>query len=347
MPVFTAEQLENIGTSLFDAVGSPHEESVWVAKTLVNANLAGHDSHGIVRFTQYVDHVLNRDVVPGAPITFENETPGTAVLDGHLGWGQVSARRAMQLAMEKAAQVGVGIVVLQNCPHVGRLGEYVEMAAHHGMIGYGVVNSHGGGEAVAPWGGIDRRFTPNPIAFAAPSGEAWPLLMDITTSTLPEGKVRVARHRGEQLPPFSIIDSEGNQTTDPAQFYGPPLGALLPLGGLMGHKGYGLTVMAEVFAGILSGAGASGEKTATKGNGLFLQAIDIRVFTPLDTFTERVRQLTAYVKSSRKNPGVDEILMPGEPEYRTTQQRLRDGISVEASIWDEIQAKASELNLTF
>jgi uncharacterized oxidoreductase len=114
----------------------------------------------------------------------------------------------------------------------------------------------------------------------------------------------------------------------------------------MGHKGYGLTVMAEVFAGILSGAGASGEKTATKGNGLFLQAIDIRVFTPLDTFTERVRQLAAYVKSSRKNPGVDEILMPGEPEHRTTQQRLREGIPVEASIWDEIQAKASELNVT-
>ena len=114
----------------------------------------------------------------------------------------------------------------------------------------------------------------------------------------------------------------------------------------MGHKGYGLTVMAEVFAGILSGAGASGEKTATKGNGLFLQAVDIRVFTPLEAFTERVRQLTAYVKSSRKSPGVDEILMPGEPEHRTTQQRLRDGIFVEASIWDEIQAKASELNVT-
>lgn len=345
MPTFTAEQLQNIGTTLFDAVGSPHNESAWVARTLVNASRVGHDSHGVVRFTQYVDHVRNREVIPGAAITIERETAGTAVVNGNLGWGQVIAQRAMQLAMEKAAQVGSGSVVVQNCPHVGRLGEYVEMAARSDMIGYAVVNSHGGGEAVAPWGGIDRRFTPNPIAFAAPTGEEWLLLMDITTSTLPEGKVRLARHRGDQLPPHSIIDAEGNPTTDPNDFYGPPLGALLPLGGLLGHKGYALTVMTEVFAGILSGAGASGEPTASKGNGLFFQALDIKAFTSLDAFVERVQHLVAHVRSSRKSPGVDEILLPGEPEYRTGQRRMREGIPVEQSIWDEIQAKASELNI--
>ena len=213
MPLFAAAKIEAIGTAMFDAVGSPHEESVWVAKTLVNASLVGHDSHGIVRFTQYVNHVLNREVIPGAPMTLEHETVSTAVLNGNLGWGQVIGRRAMQLAMEKAAETGIGTVVVQNCPHVGRLGEYVEMAAQKNMIGYAIVNSHGGGEAVAPWGGIDRRFTPNPMAFAAPTGEAWPLLMDITTSTLPEGKVRLARHRGEQLPLQTIIDAQGHPTT--------------------------------------------------------------------------------------------------------------------------------------
>lgn len=346
MPIFTARQLETIGTTLFDAVGSPHAESEWVARTLVNANLVGHDSHGVVRFTQYVNHVLNGEVKPGAPMNIERETAGTGVLNGNLGWGQVIARRAMQIAMEKAAWVGIGTVVVQNCTHVGRLGEYVEMAARSGMIGYAVVNSHGGGEAVAPWGGIDRRFTPNPIAFAAPTGDAWTLMMDITASTLPEGKVRLARHRGEQLPPFSIIDAQGHPTTDPNDFYGPPLGALLPLGGLLGHKGYALTVMTEVFAGILSGAGASGEQTPTKGNGLFFQAVDIQAFTPLETFIARVRDLTAYVKSSRTSPGVEEILMPGEPEHRTQQRRQQEGILVEPSVWDEIQAKASELNVT-
>jgi len=346
MPLFAAAKIEAIGTAMFDAVGSPHEESVWVAKTLVNASLVGHDSHGIVRFTQYVNHVLNREVIPGAPMTLEHETVSTAVLNGNLGWGQVIGRRAMQLAMEKAAETGIGTVVVQNCPHVGRLGEYVEMAAQKNMIGYAIVNSHGGGEAVAPWGGIDRRFTPNPMAFAAPTGEAWPLLMDITTSTLPEGKVRLARHRGEQLPLQTIIDAQGHPTTDPNDFYGPPVGALLPLGGLMGHKGYALTVMTEIFAGILSGAGASGEQTTTKGNGLFFQAVDIQAFTPLEMFLDRVRHLIEHVKSSRTSPGVEEILLPGEPEHRTGQKRLRDGIQVEESIWDEIQAKANDLQVT-
>lgn len=345
MPVLTAEQLAAIGTTLFDAVGSPHDESVWVAETLVRANLVGHDSHGIVRFTQYVDQVRNGEVKPGAKIVIEHETPTTAVLNANLGWGQVVARRAVQIAIEKAAQHSLGAVVVQNCPHVGRLGEYVEIAARQQMIGLAVVNSHGGGEAVAPWGGIDRRFTPNPIAFAAPSGLEFPVLMDITTSSVPEGKVRVARHRGEQLPADCIIDADGNPSTDPAAFYGPPSGALLPLGGLMGHKGYALMVMTELLGGILSGAGASGEQTSTKGNGLYIQAIDIKAFTPLEVFQDRVRKLVSYVKTARHRPGVEEILLPGEPEYRTGQRRLREGIPVEASIWDEIKAKASELKV--
>ncbi|NWF70326.1 MAG: Ldh family oxidoreductase [Chloroflexi bacterium] len=170
MPHFTAAALQDIGSALFDALGSPHAESAWVAETLVRASLVGHDSHGIVRFTQYATQVQKGEVVPGAPITLLHETPASAVIDGHLGWGQVVARHAMQLALQKAAAVGIGVVAVQNCPHVGRLGEYVEMAARENRIGYAVVNSHGGGEAVAPWGGIDRRFTPNPIAFAAPTG---------------------------------------------------------------------------------------------------------------------------------------------------------------------------------
>lgn len=346
MPVLTAKQLETIGAALFDAAGSPHDESAWVAETLVRANLVGHDSHGIVRFTQYVDQVRTGEIKPGARIVVEHETPTTAVLNANLGWGQVAARTALQIAIEKAAQHSLGAVVVQNCPHIGRLGEYVEMIARNQMIGLAVVNSHGGGEAVAPWGGIDRRFTPNPIAFAAPSGLEFPILMDITTSTFPEGKVRVARHRGERLPADCIIDADGNPSTDPAAFYGPPLGALLPLGGLMGHKGYALMVMTELLGGILSGAGASGEQTSTKGNGLFIQAIDIQAFTPLEVFQDRVRKLVGHVKTSRRRPGVEEILLPGEPEYRTAQQRLREGIPVEDSIWNEIRAKASELNVT-
>jgi uncharacterized oxidoreductase len=347
MPILTAEQLQSITTKIFDGLGSPHEESAWVAETLVRANLVGHDSHGVVRISQYVNHVRSGEIKPGAQMAVETETPTMAVLNANLGWGQVAARKAMQIAIEKAAQYSLGAVVVQNCPHVGRLGEYVEMAARQQMIGLAVVNSHGGSTAVAPWGGIDSRFTPNPIAFAAPSGLEVPILMDITTSSLPEGKVRIARHRGQQIPPDCMIDADGNPSTDPAAFYGPPPGALLPLGGVMGHKGYGLLVMTEIMAGILSGAGASSEPTETKGNGLFVQAIDIQAFTPVDKFQERVRNLVGFTKTSRLRPGFDEILLPGEPEHRSAQKRLREGIQVEDSVWDEIQQAANNLHITF
>jgi uncharacterized oxidoreductase len=345
MPTLSAGQLQDIGTTLFDAVGSPHDESAWVAETLVRSSLVGHDSHGVVRFTEYVNFVRNGIIHPGADITVEQEMGAMAVLNAHQTWGQSGARRAMELAMEKAAQHTVGVVVVRDCPHVGRLGEYVEMAARRDMIGYAVVNSHGGGGVVAPWGGIDGRFTPNPIAFAAPSGAEWPMMMDITTSAVPEGKVRIARHRGQQLPPDCILDADGNPSTDPSALYGPPMGALLPLGGAMGHKGYALAVMTEVLAGVLSEAGASGEETATKGNGLFVQAINISAFTSLNDFIRRMRTMIGYVQSSRRRPGVDEILLPGEPEYRTMQRRLKEGIAVEDSVWAEIQAAAQELNV--
>jgi uncharacterized oxidoreductase len=299
----------------------------------------------VVRFTEYVNLVRKGLIHPGAEITVEHDMGAMAVLNAHLTWGQSGARRAMELAAEKAAQHAVGVVVVRDCPHVGRLGEYVEMAARRDMIGYTVVNSHGGGGVVAPWGGTEGRFTPNPIAFAAPSGEEWPMLMDITTSAVPEGKVRIARHRGQQLPPDCILDADGNASTDPNALYGPPLGALLPLGGAMGHKGYALAVMTEVLAGVLSEAGASGEETPTKGNGVFFQAINIRAFTSLEDFIARMRTMIGYVKSARRRPGVDEILFPGEPEYRTMQKRLKDGIPVEDSVWAEIRAAAQELGV--
>ncbi|MFN8371286.1 MAG: Ldh family oxidoreductase [Anaerolineae bacterium] len=345
MPVLSADQLVAIGTTLFDAVGSPHEESQWVAETLVRASLMGHDSHGIVRFTQYANQVRLREVYPGAAVTVERETATTAVINANLTWGQVAARQAVLMAIEKASQHMLGIVAVKNCPHVGRLGEYVEMAAARDMIGLAVVNSHGGGGVVAPWGGIDGRFTPNPMAFAAPSGLDFPVLMDITMSSVPEGKVRVARHRGESLPPDCLLDANGNPTNDPNVFYGPPIGSILPLGGVMGHKGYALTVMTEVLAGALSEAGTSSEKTPTKGNGLYFQAINISAFTTLEEFTARIREMAANVKTSRLRPGVQEILLPGEPEYRTAQRRQQDGIVVEDSMWAEIQTLAGELGV--
>ena len=345
MRYLPAEELQRIGTLLFDAAGSPHEESECVSQVLVSASLVGHDSHGIMRFGQYVRQIKNGELRPGAAFEIERESCSMAVVNGNQGWGPVIARKAMRMAISKAAECSVGTVVVRGSQHLGRLGEYTSMAAEEQMMGLAAVNSYGGGESVAPWGGIDRRFTPNPMSFAAPSGAEWPVLLDITTSVVPEGTVRFALYQGTQLAEGCLIDGDGNPTTDPAAFYGPPPGALLPLGGVAGHKGYGLAIMTELLAGALSKAGCSGQKMAIKGNGIFFQAINIEHFLPLEQFIETLQGLMAWVKSSRTRPGVAEILFPGEHGYRIAQRRRTEGIPVEETVWEEIARMAHELDV--
>ena len=343
---FSADQLKEAGVRILDAAGSPHAESETVCEILVRANLLGHDSHGIMRVPQYVGEIRSGEIRPGAPFEIERETAASAVIVGHQGWGHVIARRAMQLAIDKARQAAISTVVVRGSQHVGRVGEYPTMAAEAQMIGMAFVNSFGRTGSVAPWGGAERRLSPNPIAFAIPSGGAWPVMVDITTSVFPEGKVRVTRYAGKQLPDGVIIDANGNPTTDPAAFYGPPEGALLPLGGIVGHKGYALSIVAEMLAGALSGAGCTGKEAEEKGNGVFFQAINVAAFLPYDEFIQTVQEQIDWVKSGRPRPGVSEILYPGEPEYRTAQQRGADGIPVEDSIWQEMLETADSLGVT-
>ena len=346
MKLIKAPELEQIGTRLFDAVGSPHDESEIVSEVLVRSSLMGHDSHGVLRFPQYVKDIQSGELKPGAPFEVLRETPASALVEGHQGWGMVIARKAMQLAIEKARQSAVGLVIVRGSQHVGRLGEYPTMAAAENMVGMATVNSYGHGAPVAPWGALEGRLAPNPFAFAIPSGVEWPILVDVTTSAVPEGKVRVARYAGKSLPEGCILDAGGNPTTDPAAFYGPPMGALLPLGGAMGHKGYGLGLVAELLAGVLSGVGFSGQENERKGNGVFFQAINVSAFAPLEEFTQTVQEQIAWIKSARRAPGVDEILIPGEPEHRTAQQRSAEGIPLPDSVWEEMVSTAEKLGVT-
>lgn len=337
--------LQDIGTRLFDAVGSPHEESQAVSEVLVRASLMGHDSHGVMRFGQYVRQVRGGEIVPGAPFEIIKDTAAIAIVDGHNGWGVVIGRKAMDLAIAKARLSAVGTVVVRGCHHVGRLGEYPPRAAAQQMVGLAYANSPGGHGHMAPWGGIDARLAPNTIAWAAPSGEKWPMMMDIATCVWPEGKLRMARYRNQPLPEGVIIDADGNPTTDPARFYGPPPGALLPFGGIVGHKGYALTILPDLLGGLLSGAGIKGRERAGTGNGLFFQALNITDFTPMEDFLEEVEVYARHIKSSRRAPGIDEILLPGEPEHRISLQREQNGIPVDDAIWEEIQRTAQELSV--
>lgn len=337
MTIKRADELSEIGVRIFDAVGSPHEESKWVMETLVRANLMGHDSHGFLRVPFYTDQIQKGELKPGSRIEVEKQSRAMALINGNNGWGQVIARAAMSLAIEKARQESVCVVSVRNCQHVGRLGEWVSMAAAENMVGLAFANSCGGAGPVAPWGGIDRRLKPNPIAFAAPSGEEWPVLVDISTTVVASGKVESALLDGKQLPEGSLIDANGNPTNDPAVFFGSPPGALLTMGGAVGHKGYGLNIMAELIAGALSASGCSGQLVPnTMGNGLFFEVVNIADLVPVAEFIATVQELVAWVKSSRKRPGVAEILFPGESEYNTAKLRIGTGVPVPDQLWNGV-----------
>lgn len=339
-----AAELQDLMTRIFDAGGSPHDESAWVAETMTRSNLMGCDSHGLARLPMYVDRLLSGQLVPGAPFEVEREAAAFALVNAHQGWGQVAARRAMELCISKARQAGIATVAVRNSQHAGRIGEWAEMAAREEMVGLVFVNSRGGPGSVAPWGGIDRRLTTNPVAFAAPTGREHLLSVDLCMSGVPEGKVLLALHRGEQLPEHCLLTSDGQPTTDPAAWFGDPPGALLTLGGVLGHKGYALDVMVDLLAGALTRAGVSGQTTPT-GNGLLCQVFDIAAFLPVADFIAAVEDLRACARSSRRAPGVEEILLPGEPEYRTMQRRQTEGIPIAEATWEATRAAAARVGV--
>lgn len=336
MPTIHANQLREITTAIFAGLGASEHEAEVVSNHLVDANLMGHDSHGVFRIVQYTGFLRNGNIVPGAPIEILNETPSSAVVDGKWGFGQIIARRATELAIEKAGNCAVACVTARNCNHVGRVGEYPSLVAAQGMIGIASVNNHGSGLVMSVHGGTGKRLSPNPISIALPTGSGSPIVLDATSSVVAAGKLHVKRSRGEQLPEGWIADANGNPSTDPEDYYAG--GAVLPLGGSVGHKGFGLALVFDVLCGALSGAGCSRGGDARIGNGFFMTVIDIAKFVDLDSFQKEVDTLLDYVKSSPLAPGFDEILVPGEPEQRVMEQRLREGIYVGDAAWQEIRA---------
>jgi hydroxycarboxylate dehydrogenase B len=333
MPTFTSSQLKQIACEIFVAAGAENSEARIVADALVRSNEAGHDSHGVLRIPEYTGWMEQKLIVAGARIRIRKETEAFALIDGGWGFGQVVAREAMKVAIDKASRVGVGTVSVSRCCHIGRVGDYPHMAAEAGMAAVMFVNTHGGGKLVAPWGGRERRLAANPISVAIPRTGSWPLLMDISTSSIAEGKVRGMLNRKMPVPPGHIIDARGEATTRPEDFYGPPPGALLPFGG---HKGFALGMVTDILAGALSGAGCSRAGADRVGNSFLAFVIDINSFCDRQAFDAEVEQLIEYVKSSDRVSGFSEILVPGEPEAREQEARAKNGIMIDDETWRQI-----------
>ncbi|MDA0709206.1 MAG: Ldh family oxidoreductase [bacterium] len=341
MPTFMPEELRRIGREIYERMGASPEEAKTVSEALVDANLAGHDSHGVVRIPQYVSAIRRGQIKLGTSLTRDRETAATAVVNGHWGFGQVTAKAAMQVAIEKAKDVAVGIVTVHQCNHVGRLGAYPPMAVDYGMAGLMTNNGHGADRSMAPYGGLGRILPASCMAVAFPTDREFPVALDLTAAAAAGGKMRVAMARGEKVPDGWLMTTEGKPTNDPADYINR-LATLVPFGG---HKGYGLGIVFDILSGAFSPAGCTREDSPVTGNALFVQAIRIDAFVQLDEFKREVGRFIDYVKASELAPGFDEILIPGERSWRTQVARLARGIEVEESTWAQICETASQLEV--
>jgi len=337
VPVLTVEKLTRIGCELFEAAGCPEQDAKAVVDHLVESSLFGHDSHGAIRFYEYAQAIKDGRFDPKAQPEIVREKPCTAVIDAHGALGQVGATFATELAIKKASEYGVASVGLRNTSHIGRVGAYPLMAAREGMIGLICVNAGREGRKVVPFGGRDGRLSTSPIGFSAPREQGEPILVDMTTSVVADGKIRVAINQGKSIPEGWAVDSEGHPTTDPNKVRGgEPEGALLPMGGVVAHKGFGLSLVCEIMGGVLSGQGVSANEPVMVSNGVHLTVYNIEHFVEMADYYREVEFLVSHVKSSRPVEGVQKILLPGEPEFQCAAQRSRDGIVVDDTTWEKI-----------
>ena len=349
MPILTSTQLALISQNLLKAAGASGQEAEIVTRFLVNANLAGVDSHGVVpNLIIYIEALRNGTIKTRAKIEVRMNGPSTALIDGNWGFGQITCSKAMEIAMDKAKRTGVGAVGIFNCNHIGRLADYARMALDNDMIGFITANCE---PYVAPYGGRVPVLGTNPLCYAIPAGHAEAVVVDYATSAAAEGKVRAALFKGEQLPSGWIVDSHGRPSTNPADLYEPPLpperiklaGALLPFGG---YKGYGLGLVVDMLAGVLTGAGSSQDMTSGwLTNGVFIMVLKIDNFVPLEDFKDRVDRLVKSIKNSPKAEGFEEILIPGEPEIYERERRLRSGIPISEKAWQPLVQACKQYGL--
>lgn len=341
MPTFSADELVAIGTRIFVAAGTPEPVAKRVAGSLVLSNLVGVDSHGVIRIPQYLEGIEAGEIVPDAEPAIVRDNGVVVLMDGQNAFGQIAAERAMQLAIERARKRTIGLVSFAQVQHIGRLGEWAALATDEGLFGLVMVNGAPPGGRVAPFGSRQPVMGTNPIAFAVPAGSYPPLVGDFSTAVVAEGRVRLALQTGDEIPLGWVVDRQGRPTTNPADLYAG--GALLTFGQ---HKGYCLSLMVEVLAGILSGANTPIDPEYKRlQNGVFMLALDVAFFRPAAEYDQAVDTLVGAVKQAQPAEGMNAVLLPGELESQRRAERERDGIPVADDTWRAIQRAAARLEV--
>ncbi|WP_426959553.1 malate/lactate/ureidoglycolate dehydrogenase [Muricoccus radiodurans] len=335
------EGLRSLARAIFRAAGSDEAEAAIVADDLVEANLQGHDSHGVVLLPIYVRRQIAGELRVNQHARFVRDDAPFAVVDGNLGFGQVIAREAMDWAIATARSGGIAVTALRNTHHIGRVGAYGEQVCAAGLVSLHFVNVISGQPVVASFGGRGGRFGTNPICIAVPGGPGQaPVILDFATSAIAAGKVRVALNAGRQVPAGALIDAEGQPTTEPGDFFNAPRGALLPFGG---HKGSGLALMCEILGGALTGAGTNQPATPKDGpttNGMLSFVIDPARLCSTEAFQAELEAIIAHTRDSAPAVPGEAVLVAGEPERRRRRDRLAGGIPLDDRSWEEIREAA-------
>jgi uncharacterized oxidoreductase len=338
--------LHDIAIRIFSAAGSQPDEARVIADHLIEANLRGHDSHGVGLIPNYLQHLAGGTVVANRKGRVVSEQGSLIVYDGERAWGQIAAREATLVGIAKARETGVAVVALRNPHHIGRVGTYGEMCAAAGLVSFHFVNVTDARPAVAPWRGSDARFSTNPVCIAMPGPEPGrPIILDMATSVIAMGKVRVARNKGEQLKPGILLDGQGRPTTDPGAMYGERRGALMTFGE---HKGYALAFVCEMLAGALCGSGTmrperQGRGTAT--NGMLTIVVDPERLVDRAWLREEIAAMTAYITASPPRQTDEPVLIPGDPERLTRAERLAKGVPIDEETWRELALAARGVNV--
>jgi uncharacterized oxidoreductase len=334
VPVVHPGPLFELVETMFRCAGSEPEEAAAIARQLVGANLAGHDSHGVGLIPPYLDFVDQGLVRQNGHIRIARDLGALSVIEGGTGFGAVIGDEAMRHGIARAGDHGVAVLAIRNSFHLGRIGHWAEQCARAGMASIHLVNVAGHPPLVSPYGGIDGRFGTNPICIAIPGGEdGEPLAMvDMATSTVALGKLRVVLDEGAEAPAGALIDSEGDPTRDPAVMFTEPMGSLLPMGL---HKGSGLAIMIEALGALTGGITMQpgNPRTGSVINNMISIVIDPEAVRSTDHLLIEARAFLDYVKTSRPAGGVDEVLLPGEPERRMRAERSANGFEIAPATW--------------
>ena len=352
MITINADRMRALVADIFSAAGCSRAEAERIGHYLVIANLTGHDSHGVQRVPRYLEWLRSGTVNADREVKVLKETPVLALVDAQRGFGQTVAPQAVDIGIRKAKAMGLSAVALRNAGHIGRVGDWGERAAEAGLVSVHFVNA-AGSALVAPYGGVERRFSTAPYCVGVPRAGAAPLILDFATSIVAEGKVQNASFGGKPLPADALVDRDGSISADPHVLYGQYAptalrdytkgsGAIRAFGD---HKGSGLAFMCEVLGGSLTGTGAT-EPGQVFANGMLSFYIDPQVIDPEGYFPADAAAFIARVKATRPIDPKADVLVPGEPEERLRREREANGLPLPENTWGAIAEAAIAVGLS-